>query len=111
MNKELNLNILPDGYLNLEWSESAEEISKDKKIIEEDLYARYKKDYNQFLFYLGLTVIQITLSESLACIRKFLNLFSIKLAMTPDIEYFRENVDISISDEEIKQFLSNSPFI
>ena len=109
--QDLFLNILPGGFLSLEWIETEEEISKGRGLIQEDLYNRYKSNYNYFLLCLGFIDQTIILSEGLNYFRSYSRFFTQKLALTPDLELLREKALLEIEESDIDLFLSRTPFI
>jgi len=113
MYKELIATCLsgPDQSIELEWQEVEDPINKDQELLQNELYKRYREDFNSFLLFLGFCNQSILLSPSLDIFRKLTGLYVKKLTQTPGLESIREQVDPILTTDEIDDFLSRLPFM
>lgn len=111
MHKELTAICLSDHSVELEWQETEEPISKDQELLQNELYKRYKEDFNSFLLFLGFCSQSTPLSASLNIFRKLAGLYVKKLTQTPDLEVLHEHVELILTTDEIDDFLSRLPFM
>ena len=109
--KELIAICLPDHRIDLEWQEIKEPINKDQELLQNELYKKYKENFNSFLLFLGFCNQSTPLSTSLDIFRKFAGLYIKKLIQTPNLEILRERVEVILTTDEIENFLSNIPFM
>lgn len=111
MYKELTVVCSQDQSIELEWQEIEEPVHKDQELLQNELYKKYRKDFNSFLLSLGFCSQSAPLSASLDYFRKLTGLYVKKLTQTPDLEVLRERVDIILTTGEIDDFLSRLPFM
>ncbi len=111
MSRELIAVINSDDSINLEWNELQENITKDKEDLQNEIFARMQKGFDEFLLYLGFCNKNISLSASLDFFRTFCGLFSNKLIQTPNLESLREKVEVSFSENDKVSILNDIPFI
>ena len=112
LNTELVAAIMSNGSIEFEWaSYSNKTINKDKQKLEQEIYRRHKKNLFSALLSLGFLDDKISFSPSIEYWKNFAGNFVKKLSLTPDIENIRENVNILLDENEIKEFLNNSPFM
>lgn len=111
MNRELNIVVMPDRALKLEWFETKENFTKSRKIIQEEIHDRFISEPESWLLFLGFCDKKIELSPSLSFFRKFTAFFTYKLSRTPDLELLRQNVDIPIEEHEIAPFVDSVPMV
>jgi len=110
MNRELVAVINSNNSINLEWIETTEDISKEKEALQNEIFKRMQKNFDEFLLYLGFCDNKIPLSESLDFFRSFCGLFTHKLVQTPDIESIREKAEVSLCGDK-SLLLSGIPYI
>ena len=111
MNVELNAVVMPNGALQLEWNEVAEQINKSQQLLQKEIYNRFKTDFKSFLLYLGFSDQTISLSPSLDYWRSFTGEFARRLRQTPELENVRGQVAIPFEKEDIDEMLSRSPLM
>jgi len=44
MNQELNVVVMPTGYLQLEWTDAQNDISKSGRVLQKEIYRRFFAD-------------------------------------------------------------------
>ena len=108
---ELNVVIMPDGSIQLEWTPATGRINQHSDHLQNEIYEQYSADPKNWLFYLGFCNKKITLSPSLSFWRRFSNLFIHKLKLTPDLEELRGNIVIPLTEEEITQLQNQIPMM
>ena len=111
MNVELNAIVMPNGALQLEWNEVAEQINKSQQLLQKEVYNRFKTDFKSFLLYLGFSDQTIPLSPSLDYWRSFTGEFTRRLRQTPELENVRGKVAIPFEKEDVDEMLSRAPFL
>ncbi|MCP4110317.1 MAG: DEAD/DEAH box helicase [Desulfobacteraceae bacterium] len=111
MNSELIVVVMPNGSLQLEWTEPAENINKSTNFLQEEIYNRYTSDTDSWLLFSGFCDRQVRLSPSLDFWRNFTGLFARKLSRTPDMEILRHKADISIEEDKFRQTLDSAPIM
>lgn len=111
MSRELIAVINSDDSINLEWNEIKEDISKEKDGLQNEIFSRMQKGFDEFLLYLGFCNKNILLSVSLNFFRTFCGLFSNKLIQTPNLESLREKVEFFLSENDKVFILNDIPFI
>ncbi|MBF8275732.1 MAG: hepA [Candidatus Brocadiaceae bacterium] len=111
MNVELNAVVMPNGALQLEWNEVAEQINKSQQLLQKEIFSRFKTDFKSFLLYLGFSDQTIPLSPSLDYWRLFAGEFARRLRQTPELETVRGRVAISFEKEDIDEMLSRAPLM
>ncbi len=109
--KDIIAVVMPDGSLQIEWTDSSEAINKSRSLLQKEIYKRFLSDTDSWLLFLGFSDSKVSLSESLEFWRKFVTVFTGKLSRTPDLEDLRENVGISITLDEIEQHLNQAPMM
>ena len=109
--KDIIAVVMPDGSLQIEWTDSSEAINKSRSLLQKEIYKRFLSDTDSWLLFLGFSDSKVSLSESLEFWRKFVTVFTGKLSKTPDLEDLRENVGISITLDEIEQHLNQAPMM
>ncbi|RPH48051.1 MAG: DEAD/DEAH box helicase [Desulfobacteraceae bacterium] len=109
MNQELNVVVMPNGSLQLEWNITEELIDKSTCLLQEEIHQRYTADENDWLLFIGFCDKQIALSSSLNFWRKFAGDFTRKLSMTPELSNLRHNVNVPAEPDELRQHLESAP--
>ncbi|MBU4304872.1 MAG: DEAD/DEAH box helicase [Candidatus Omnitrophica bacterium] len=109
--KELTVVCLQGQSIELEWQEIEDPVNKDRELLQNELYKKYREDFHSFLLMLGFCGQSVPLSESLDYFRKLTGLYVKKLTQTPDLEVLRERADIILTAAEIDDFLSCLPFM
>ncbi len=111
MNQELNIVVMPDGSLQLEWSDTKESLLKSTILMQEEICSRFSSDPESWLLFLGFCDKKVMLSPSLDFFRRFTGLFTHKLSRTPDLEILRQNVEISVTENTLDQILAGIPMM
>ncbi|MBW1675492.1 MAG: DEAD/DEAH box helicase [Deltaproteobacteria bacterium] len=111
MNRELIVVVMPNGSLQLEWTDAEENINKSTRLLQEEIYKRFISDPDSWLLFLGFCDKRISLSPSLDYWRNFAGLFAHKLSQTPDLEIIRHRIDISVEKDELRQKLDSAPLM
>ncbi len=114
--RELNLVILPNGALHLEWIDTRDAISKSSRLLQKEIHERYRKKStgdktDRWLLFLGFSDPQVPLSSSLDYWRGFSGLFAKKLYQTPDLESLRHRVKIPFVKAELETHLAHAPMM
>lgn len=105
--RELSAVIMPNGSLQLEWTDTEDTVSKSQKLLQEEVYSRFVSGADSWLLFLCFSDNRIPLSPSLSFLRNFIGLFAKKLIQTPDLEILRHKVEISITGDELAGSLDN----
>ncbi|MBL7132208.1 MAG: DEAD/DEAH box helicase [Candidatus Omnitrophica bacterium] len=111
MSQELVTVVLPNGTIQLEWTDSQDKINKSTLILQEGIFKRFQKDFSSCLLFLGFCDETVPLSISLGFLRNFAHLFTQKLSHTPNLEQIRDKIAISLEKNEIINILHKSPFM
>ncbi|MEK7699427.1 MAG: ATP-dependent helicase, partial [Planctomycetota bacterium] len=111
MNAELNAVVMPNGALQLEWDEVAEQINNSQQLLQKEIYSRFKTDFKSFLLYLGFSDPSIPLSPSLDYWRSFTGEFARRLRQTPELENVRSKVAIPLEKEDVDEMLFRAPLM
>ena len=107
--RELNLIILPNGTLHLEWTDTRDAIGKSSGLLQKEIFDRFSDNTGLWLLFLGFSDPQIPLPPSLDYWRRFSGAFGKKLCQTPDLESLRERVKIPVTEEELATHLALAP--
>jgi len=110
-NQELQAVIMPVGTVRLEWLETREPPDKSRSLLERELFRRFSEHPDGAFLFLGFRGTSVPLSPSLDYLRGFCGLFARKLRQTPDLEFIRHDVVVSISDEERGHALASVPLM
>ena len=71
MNQELIVVVMPNGLLQLEWTNTQDVVSKDSRLLQEEIYKRFTADTDSWLLFLGFCDHQVSLFPSLDYWRSF----------------------------------------
>jgi hypothetical protein len=110
MNRELNIVIMPDGTLQLEWSDTQEIVSKTVILFQEEVLRRHDPD-SSWLLFLSFCDKKVPLSPSLTYWRNFAGLFARELTHTPLLEMLRHKVKLTLNEDEFRQTLNSAPMM
>lgn len=111
MHKYLHAFISSEGNVQLEWELTKKKLSQTTQNFQGDIYSNYETHTNDWLIQLGFCPPEISLSPSMDYLKKFGQTFIQKLRKTPDLELFREKVDIPISENEQIALLDMVPIM
>jgi len=111
MNQELIVVVMPNGSLQLEWTNTQDVVSKDSRLLQEEIYKRFNADADSWLLYLGFCDHQVSLSPSVDYWRSFTGVFTKKLSQTPDLEILRHKVKLLIEEDELRMHLELVPLM
>ena len=109
--QELNLVILPNGTLHLEWMDTRDAITKNSGLLQKEIYKQFSNETDLWLLFLGFSDSQVPLPPSLDYWRSFSGSFAKKLYQTPDLEALRHRVKIPIVAEELETHLTRAPMM
>jgi hypothetical protein len=108
-NSELEAVIMPDGTIQLEWTDSSRKLSKASLSLQEALNKTFLAEPDSWLFSLGFYRQESRFSSSLEFWRQFTSLFIRKLRLSSDLEQMRENVAATLADKELQGILDRVP--
>ncbi|MBW2568988.1 MAG: DEAD/DEAH box helicase [Deltaproteobacteria bacterium] len=109
MNQELIVVVMPNGSLQLEWTNTQDAVSKNSRLLQKEIYKRFTTDADSWLLFLGFCDHQVLLSTSLDYWRSFAGAFAKRLSKTPDLEILRHKVRLLIEKDELKKYLELVP--
>ena len=109
--QELNLVVLPNGTLHLEWMDTQDAITKSSGLLQKEIYEQFSDKADLWLLFLGFSDPQIALPPSLDYWRNFAGSFAKKLYQTPDLEALRHQVRILLTEEELETHLTRVPMM
>lgn len=111
MNQELNVVVMPNGSLQLEWTDTEEVINKSSRLLQQEIFKRFSTKNDSWLLFLSLCDHQVSLSPPLDYWRNFSGTFAMKLSQTPDLEILRHKAKILIEKDELKLLLGQAPLM
>jgi SNF2 family DNA or RNA helicase len=111
MNQELNAVVMPNGFLQLEWTDTEEVINKSSRLLQQEIFKRFSTKNDSWLLFLSLCDHQVSLSPALDYWRNFSGTFAMKLSQTPDLEILRHKAKILIEKDELKLLLGQAPLM
>ncbi len=111
MNQELDVVVMPNGSLQLEWTDTQDAVSKSSQLLQKEIYKQSTADSDSWLLFLGFCDPQVALSPSLNYWRDFTGVFTQKLCRTPDLETLRHKVNVLIGQDELKRYLNQAPLM
>ena len=109
LNHALQAVLLPDGSLQLERDTKSHKQTKSSTLLQQEIFATYKKDRGNWLLFLGFSDPEVALPASLDFWRRFSALFVHRLRLTPDLEELRHQVEISPPEPELVKLLETLP--
>ena len=111
MNRELTVVVMPNGSLQLEWTDTREPINKSISLLQDEIYKRFTAGFDLWLLFLGFCDKSVSLSPSLDYWRSFTGFFAKKLRQTPDLEILRHKAKILIEKDELRRHLESAPLM
>jgi superfamily II DNA or RNA helicase len=108
---ELQVVIMPDGSLQLEWESVTGKITRGQSLLQKKIYENYSESPDSWLLLLGFSNSKTPLSFSLGYWRKFAGSFIHKLSLAPDIEELRGDVVLLLPDDESAALLESAPLM
>ncbi|MDL1968018.1 MAG: DEAD/DEAH box helicase [Deltaproteobacteria bacterium] len=111
MNQELNVVVMPTGYLQLEWTDAQNDINKSSRVLQKEIYRRFLADTDSWLLFLGFCDHRVQLSPSIEYWRNFTRAFAKRLSQTPDLEILRHKAKVLIEQENIRMHLERVPMM
>jgi len=111
MNQELNVVVMPNGSLQLEWTDTQKNRNKSSMLLQEEIYKRFSGDADSWLLFLDFCDHQVLLSPSLDYWRNFAGVFTKRLSQTPDLEILRHKVKVLVEEDELRQHLECAPLM
>ena len=111
MNRELNVVVMPNGTLQTEWIETAQPFNKSCRLLQEEIFKRFKAGPGAGLLYLGFCDKQIKLTPSLEYWQNFAGQFVRELSRTPELETLRHRATIVAADGLFDKFSDSAPLM
>lgn len=111
MNKELDVVVMPNGSLQLEWTDTQDAVSISSRLLQKEIYKRFTADIDSWLLVLGFCDQQVSLSPSLNYWRDFTGVFAQELCRTPDLEALRHKANVLIRQDELRGYLDQAPLM
>lgn len=111
MDQELNVIIMPNGSLQLEWTDAQNAINKSGRLLQDEIYKRFSDDSDSWLLFLGFCDHQVLLSPSLDYWRNFTGVYTKRLSKTADLEIVRHNVRVLIEEDDLRMHLDGAPMM
>ncbi len=108
---ELNLAILPNGTLHLEWMETQDALPQSSRVLQNEIHTRFSDKSDLWLLFLGFSDPQIPLHPSLDYWRRFSGSFTAKLCRIPELESLRHQVNIPVTKEDLETHLTRAPMM
>ncbi len=109
--QELNVVVMPNRSLELEWATADYPVSQSSRLIQEHIWKRFRSKTDSWLLTLGFSDPQIPLSPSLDYWRRFAGAFAGKLIQTPDLETERHKIAIPLPEDERQMYLDQVPMM
>ena len=111
MYQELNAVVMPNGSIQMEWTDTGESINRSQHLLQQEIFKRFVSDSESAFLFLGFCDRTIPLSPSLDYLKDFAGLFANRLRLTPDLEVQRHRVKIKIEGHELSKFLEIAPLM
>ncbi|MBW1707539.1 MAG: DEAD/DEAH box helicase [Deltaproteobacteria bacterium] len=111
MDQELNVVIMPNGSLQLEWTGAQNAINKSSRLLQDEIYKRFSEDSDSWLLFLGFCDHQVLVSPSLDYWRNFTGVYAKRLSQTPDLEVLRHNAKVLMEEYELRTHLDRAPMM
>lgn len=111
MYQELNAVIMPNGSIQLEWTNAGEKINRSQHLLQQEIFKRFASDPETAFLFLGFCDRTIPLAPSLNFLREFAGLFANKLRLTPDLEFVRHKARVEIEEDELTSFFEHAPLM
>ena len=111
MNKELNVIIMPNGSLQLEWTDAQNAVNKSGRLLQDEIFKRFSGDSDSWILFLGFCDHQVSLSPSLEYWRNFTGVYTKRLCRTPDLEILRHRAEVLIEEDELRAHLDSAPMM
>ncbi|HZV47673.1 MAG TPA: hypothetical protein VFG06_10060, partial [Thermodesulfovibrionales bacterium] len=111
MHQELNAVVMPNGSIQMEWTDAGERINRSQHLLQQEIFKRFVSDSESAFLFLGFCDRTIPLSPSLDYLKDFAGLFANRLRLTPDLEVRRHRIEIKIEGHELTKFLENAPLM
>ena len=111
ISRELIAVVMPNGSLELEWTDTQEAIIQSSRLLQEEIYRRFPRNTDSWLLFLGFCDRDVTLSPSLDYWRSFAGLFAKRLSQTTDLEVLRHKAEILIEEDALRRYLEDAPLM
>ena len=110
-NQDLIAVLTPRGLPQLEWTAAEARIGKSRRLLQEELYARFEDGGAAWLLSLGFADADVALSPSLTFWRDVAGRFTRQLIRTPDLEDRRGAVQLELSAHTKASWLDRAPMM
>jgi len=113
INRELIAVVMPNGSLELEWTDAQEAIIQSSRLLQEEIYRRFSRNTDSYswLLFLGFCDRGVPLSHSLDYWRSFAGLFAKRLSQTPELEVLRHKAELPIEEDALRRYLEDAPLM
>ncbi len=111
MNQELIVVVMPNGSLQLEWTDAQNATNKSTRLLQDEIFKRFSDDSDSWLLFLGFCDHQVLFSPSLDYWRNFTGVYTKRLSQTPDLEMLRHNAKVLIEEDELRTHLDRAPMM
>ena len=103
--------LMSQGQPQLEWAAAETRIGKSRRLLQDELYARFVSGDDGWLLGLGFADTDVPLSPSLAFWRDVAECFTRQLILTPDLEKQRGAVRLALSPHTLDTWLARAPMM
>jgi len=108
----LDVAVLPNGSLLLEFVETAERFDESSSQAQRDSFRRYNAEPETWLLHLGFLDRQIEFSPSLDYWRGFAGRFVMELSRIADLEELRDKATVApLAEDDVRTFLASAPMM
>ncbi|SCY32285.1 non-specific serine/threonine protein kinase [Desulfoluna spongiiphila] len=111
MGSILTLSVMPEGGLLLEWANAKRSVSKALETFQRDLYDRFDKTPESWLFALGCLELPGGVDPSLAWMAVVARDYVNALARLSDLETLRETARVPMDDDQVASHLAGVPMM
>ena len=111
MRSILTLSIMPGGVPHLEWSETPRAVPTSLEGFHRDLFDRFQREPESWLFTLGCQSLPQGVDPSLAWIATVAKSFVNELVRLPDLEERKEAATVFLNDEALVEFAAGAPMM
>ncbi len=109
-NQSLSAAVFPDRTVLLEWTDTRQYLSNTRRQLEKDIFAAYSSgSTGEWLVFAGFCDRSIPLSASLDFFRKIGGEFADAICGHPEIEQYRDSVEIPPNSASLAMHLENLP--
>jgi non-specific serine/threonine protein kinase len=111
VHRKLHVVVMPNGALQTEWIETKENLDKSTRLLQEEVFNRFRADTGAGLLFLGFCDKSILLSPSLDYWRNFAGLFARELSRTPELEFLRHKTKVVVEKDTLDRIIDGAPLM